>query len=95
MHHFHTHRISDEFAIDADSGVITVVGDLDEENIAMYTLTVQAENHRATGVTPTTVRTNKTNSALKNRWQYTRGSIRDNRAVCTQKKLIILLLLAD
>ena len=48
--------ISDEFAIDADSGVITVVGDLDEENIDMYILTVQAENDQATGAPPVTVR---------------------------------------
>ena len=48
--------ISDEFAIDAATGVITVVGDLDEENIDMYTLTVQAENDQATGAPPVTVR---------------------------------------
>lgn len=47
--------ISDEFAIDAETGVMTVVGELDEEDVAMYTLTVQAENDMATGVSPVTV----------------------------------------
>jgi hypothetical protein len=36
--------------------VITVVGDLDEEHINMYTLTVQAENDQADGAPPVTVR---------------------------------------
>ena len=44
-----------EFAIDSETGVMTVVGELDEENIASYTLTVQAENDLATGVSPVTV----------------------------------------
>ena len=48
--------ILDEFAIDAESGVMTVVGDLDEEHIDMYALTVQAENDQATGAPPVTVR---------------------------------------
>ena len=35
--------------------MITVVGDLDEENIDRYSLTVQAENDQATGAPPVTV----------------------------------------
>ena len=46
---------SDEFAIDDETGVITVIGDLDEENIDQYILTIQAENDQATGVDPATV----------------------------------------
>lgn len=47
--------LTDEFAINADTGVMTVVGDLDQEDISMYTLTVQAENNMATGASPSTV----------------------------------------
>ena len=47
--------ITGEFAINAETGVMTVVGELDEEDVAMYTLTVQAENDLATGVSPVTV----------------------------------------
>ena len=46
---------TDEFAVDPESGVITVVGGLDEENIDMYILIVQAENDQATGIPPVTV----------------------------------------
>ena len=53
----HAPLFLDEFAIDADTGVITVVGDLDEENIDRYSLTVQAENDQATGAPPVTVST--------------------------------------
>lgn len=50
------HVYPDNFAIGAESGHLTVQGDLDREGVNMFTLTVQAENDLATGGTPDTVR---------------------------------------
>ena len=46
-----------KFLINPMTGVLTVVGDLDEEGVNLYTLTVTASNNMAlTSVTPGTVR---------------------------------------
>ena len=48
-------HLADTFAVNSETGVMTVIGVLDEENTDMYTLTVQAVNDMATGATPVNV----------------------------------------
>ena len=60
-HHLHAWfvllRAVGKFLINPMTGVLTVVGDLDEEGVNLYTLTVTASNNMAlTSVTPGTVR---------------------------------------
>ena len=47
--------LADKFAVHSETGVMTVIGDLDEENTDMYSLTVQAVNDMAAGATPVNV----------------------------------------